>query len=157
MGVRMCALCGSREYSGLADELSGREKKGWEKSWPRCWTILWQTWRYLLLVRPGRLGSGGVLIQPRWVQAGLGETAAGGRSEDWGPHDLLFHLGWDLLQFLLELFPGREAHHSKEVQRLLLGSSSPRVYWAHRELHFTGHGAGEGEKLESTKHAVTPR
>ena len=108
-------------------------------------------------LRPGRLGSGGVLIQPRWVQAGLGETAAGGRSEDWGPHDLLFHLGWDLLQFLLELFPGREAHHSKEVQRLLLGSSSPRVYWAHRELHFTGHGAGEGEKLESTKHAVTPR
>lgn len=153
----MCALRGSSEYSGLADELRGREKKGWEKSWPRCWTILWETWRYLLLVRPGRLGSGGVLIQPGWVQTGLGETAAGGRSEDWGPHELLFHLGWDLLQFLLELFQGREAHHSKEVQRLPLGSSSPRVYWASQGAPLHRPWCREGEKLESTEYAVTPR
>lgn len=58
--------CGSSEYSGLADELRGREKKlGKELATLLDYSV--GTWRYLLLVRPGRLGSGGVLIQPGWV------------------------------------------------------------------------------------------
>lgn len=66
------------------------------------------------MVRPGRQGSGGMLIQPGWVQIGRGERS---RWEITGLESTRppVSFGLDLLEFLLELLQGREAHHSKEV------------------------------------------
>ena len=111
-----------------------------------------------------------MLIQPGWVQIGCGETGAGGRSQDWSPHDLLFHLGWDLLQFLLE--PSRDGKLTTQKKfRFYCGVAVPHVSTgSHMELHFTGpwgrrrrYKRRNGEKKtrgegtwKSTKHAVTP-
>lgn len=81
-----------------------------------------------------------MLIELGWSQTGSGESRWEITTvESTGP-TVSFGLGslQVAVQFLLELLQGWEAHHSKGVWFLLLGSSSPCVAGSHMELYFTG-------------------